>query len=339
MLFFLVINILNIEMQVHDYKKDIKLTHQYILNDKIDKEYLDSVVSVYDDFNMQIVKDTKMDLYDYKPSGKYKQFIDNCYSKLDNRVEEIKNDGESTQLTYPGQVYRLHNILYYNVFKKLMLEMAVIISVCTLFLMDYERINNTTGIVFVTKRGRTIQKSKMVSAMLVGSAINSILMIGTLGYYFTNIQYKGLWKVSLSSAMAMETRGLLTYPFITYIKMSFGKYLMFSVGYAIVLILLVSVLSSAIQLVTNNSYISIIIVVITMLGLLNILQFSTNTWLDLLLSFNLASSWNDCGSWFMENHLFTSFKAYDWISILVQTCIVSILFSVAYKRFCRKDYV
>ena len=94
MLFFLVINILNIEMQVHDYKKDIKLTHQYILNDKIDKEYLNSVVSIYDDFNMQIVKNTKMDLYDYNPSGKYKLFIDNCYKKLEKRVEEIKNDGE-----------------------------------------------------------------------------------------------------------------------------------------------------------------------------------------------------------------------------------------------------
>lgn len=121
--------------------------------------------------------------------------------------------------------------------------------------------------------------------------------------------------------------------------MSYAKYLLFTICYATVLIILISVLSSAIQLVTNNSYISIIIVVITMLGLLNVLQFSTNTWLDLLLSFNLASSWKDCGSWFMENHLFTSFKAYDWISILVQTCIVSILFSVAYKRFCRKDYV
>ena len=153
MLFFLVINILNIEMQVHDYKKDIKLTHQYILNDKIDKEYLNSVVSIYDDFNMQIVK----------------------------------NDGESTQLTYPGQVYRLHKLLYYNIFKKLLLEMAVVISICTLFLMDYERINNTTGIVYATKKGRTIQKSKMISAMIAGSVINGILMIGTLGYYFANI--------------------------------------------------------------------------------------------------------------------------------------------------------
>ena len=88
MLFFLVINILNIEMQVHDYKKDIKLTHQYILNDKIDKEYLNSVVSIYDDFNMQIVKNTKMDLYDYNPSGKYKLFIDNCYKKLEKREAE-----------------------------------------------------------------------------------------------------------------------------------------------------------------------------------------------------------------------------------------------------------
>ena len=217
--------------------------------------------------------------------------------------------------------------------------MAVVISICTLFLMDYERINNTTGIVYATKKGRTIQNSKMISAMIAGSVINGILMIGTLGYYFANISYKGLWNTSLSSAMAMESRGILTYPFITYAKMSYAKYLLFTICYATVLILLISVLSSAIQLVTNNSYISIIIVVITMLGLLNILQFSTNTWLDLLLSFNLASSWKDCGSWFMENHLFTSFKAYDWISILVQTCIVSILFSVAYKRFCRKDYV
>lgn len=79
MLFFLVINILNIEMQVHDYKKDIKLTHQYVLNDKIDKEYLNSVVSIYDDFNMQIVKNTKMDLYDYNPSGKYKLFLSKFY--------------------------------------------------------------------------------------------------------------------------------------------------------------------------------------------------------------------------------------------------------------------
>lgn len=209
MLFFLVINILNIEMQVHDYKKDIKLTHQYILNDKIDKEYLNSVVSIYDDFNMQIVKNTKMDLYDYNPSGKYKLFIDNCYKKLEKRVEEIKNDGESTQLTYPGQVYRLHKLLYYNIFKKLLLEMAVVISICTLFLMDYERINNTTGIVYATKKGRTIQKSKMISAMIAGSVINGILMIGTLGYYFANISYKGLWNTSLTSAMARNREEFL----------------------------------------------------------------------------------------------------------------------------------
>ena len=44
--------------------------------------------------------------------------------------------------------------------------MAVVISICTLFLMDYERINNTTGIVYATKKGRTIQKSKMISAMI-----------------------------------------------------------------------------------------------------------------------------------------------------------------------------
>ena len=65
MLFFLTINILNIETQISEYKKDMKLTHQYILDNKIDKEYLNSVVSIYDDFNMQIVKNTKMDLYDY----------------------------------------------------------------------------------------------------------------------------------------------------------------------------------------------------------------------------------------------------------------------------------
>ena len=92
MLFFLTINILNIETQISEYKKDMKLTHQYILDNKIDKEYLNSVVSIYDDFNMQIVKNTKMDLYDYNPSGKYKLFIDNCYKKLEKRVEEIKKE-------------------------------------------------------------------------------------------------------------------------------------------------------------------------------------------------------------------------------------------------------
>ena len=44
----------------------------------------------------------------------------------------------------------------------------------------------------------------MISAMIAGSVINGILMIGTLRYYFANISYKGLWNTSLSSAMAME---------------------------------------------------------------------------------------------------------------------------------------
>ncbi len=339
--FFLVINGLLIWTNLNDCWTEIRQVSK-LLNQEgvqaIDENYYQKLLSQYDSLDMISLKEYKQGLYNYHGNGLFQEFIDANYARLQERVEEIRADGEAEDLMYPGQIYRLHTKLYVKILRPLLLEMGLLVMLCILFLMDYERINKTTDLVYSSNIGRTIQKKKWFCGLVSGLGISAMLMLVTLGTWFSLIPYKGFWKSSVSAALAMEPRGIIVYPFITYEKMTVLEYLIASIVFCFLFLIVLGIFTGVVQFFLKNSYFSVLTIVILLLGAMYGNTISFGNVLDLILSWNLAYLWSTNGAWFMENNLFDSFHGAAAVNVGVQLLILSFLWRLFYKKFQREDW-
>ena len=106
------------------------------------------------------------------------------YDRLQKRVEQIRKTGEGTYDFYPGSWYKLHSTLYGKLWKKLILQTAVLMILSMLYLMDYERIYKTQDLVLATTTGKKMMEKKMLAGTLCGLFYAGLLTVFTLLVFF-----------------------------------------------------------------------------------------------------------------------------------------------------------
>ena len=316
---------------------DVSVLLQEEGSDALNETYLQELKKQYDSLDMMEIKETKENLYNYQATGIFEKFIDSNYTKLQERVEEIKANGEVDDVTYPGEAYRLHTKLYAKIFRAILLEMGIFVVLCILYLMDYERLQKTSSLVYSTHTGRKIQVFKWSAGLLSGLGIGCGLMAITLAAWFLSVPYKGFWNCSVSAALAMEPREMLAYPFITYEKMTILEYLIASILFGLLLLIVLGILTGVVQFLLKNSYFAVLAIVILLLGDLYLTTISFGSVWDLVVSWNLAYLWSSSGAWFMENNLIDSFQGAQVVNAGIQLVVFGGLWSLLYKRFQKKD--
>ena len=105
--------------------------------------------------------------------------IGDNYDRLQKRVEQIRKTGEGTYAFYPGNWYKLHTTLYGKLWKKLILQTAVLMILSMLYLMDYERIYKTQDLVLATTTGKKMMEKKMLAGTLCGLFYAGLLTVFT----------------------------------------------------------------------------------------------------------------------------------------------------------------
>lgn len=334
---FMIFNAFLLWGNVGELFLELQMAHEEVLENGIDEQFYQESLKQYDELDMNSVKTLKQELYQYYPTGSYKEFIDKRYEKLNERVEEIVESKEAEGIVYPGSVYRLHNKLYVKVLRWIFLEMGFFVVVAVLFIMDYERINRTIPVTYTSKAGRKLQGIKWCAGMLEGVGFGCILLVMTLLVWFMLIPYKGFWNTSVSAALMTEPRGILTYPFITFSKMTIMQYLIATILVGICLVVIVGMIAGVVQLFTHNSYLSFICIVLFLMASLFVSGYSTQSWLDIFLSWNPADLWYRMGNWFMEGSLVSNFEGAEIINIAVQFGFWGIIGKLAYQRFIKID--
>ncbi|MDO5409467.1 MAG: hypothetical protein Q4F21_03325 [Lachnospiraceae bacterium] len=294
---------------------------------------------LYDRVNMIEIKDLKEELQEYHPKGTYKRYIDTGYERLQRRVEEIRKNGEEMQAFYPGIYYELHNVLYHRIIKPVLLEMMLIMSIGILFLMDYERMQKTGELVYSSKAGRRIQKIKIKAGLSTGFLFCIVLLFSVLAIYFSKISYQGLWDVSVSSAMLAEYRGILFYPFITYVPMNIWQYLLATITIALLLVLVIGLLTAGIYLFLQNSYFSFLLEILLLFFFRFLAEYSTVTFWDVICKMNPTMLWFYCGRWFMEENLELCFPGNEALSLAIQFLAAGIVLCLVYRKFLKSDII
>lgn len=298
------------------------------------QSYLETYGTMYDNLDMMDILKQKERMYDYHPTGAYGKFINENYEKLQKRVEEIKQSGEDDYGFYPGMVYNIHGFLYGKIGKKLLLEMTVLVILSILFLMDYERIHKTRNLVLVTRTGKQVMRTKALMGLLGGLLYSLLLMAGTYGYFFFHVSFIGLWKVPVASNLITEARGQLTYPFITFWRLSEANYLLLTLLVFMGILLLAAGLSIAIQMLLQNSYLTFLVQCLLFMSLELFAYWNTATFFDVVKAVcNPVVLWITCGAWFMENELSLSFAGNEFLCIGCSGILVMALISIGCFRY------
>lgn len=236
--FFLLCNGMLLWGNIGDIREELQQVHGEVLEHGIDEDIYQESLSRYDLLDMVEIKELKQELYQYYPSGSYQKFVDKRYEALNVRVQEIVESGEAEGITYMGMTYRLHNKLYTKVLRWVFLEMGILTVVAVLFLMDYERFHHTVSVIYATHIGRKVQWIKWCVGMLTGLGMGLVLLGLVLTAWFWLIPYEGFWNTSISAALMTEPRGIMTYPFITFCKMTILQYLLCVIVIGIFLVVL-----------------------------------------------------------------------------------------------------
>ena len=94
-----------------------------------------------------------------------------------------------------------------------------------LYLLGYEKVHRTEGMVYTTCTGRNMVRGKIVAAVTSGMALYLLLTGLTLGIYFAQWDYSGLWSSSVSSQFNFLTDMMVRRPFLTWADFTVAQYL------------------------------------------------------------------------------------------------------------------
>mgnify|MGYP006873036829 CR=1 FL=1 len=206
--------------------------------------------------------------------------------------------------------------------------------------MKFEELFFTQENVLSTKHGRRIVFTKGISALLITGIATVTILIITLVFFFLFVPHaKEFLLSSVSAAMATETRGMVTYPFITWVKMSQLTYALCAVGLAIGYALLSSLLTFMLSFFSKNAYINavvtallyVVFVAITSLRFTGILQF--------IQVFTPSFAILQISNWFMEYVLSptTSYQGYELYVLCVYSLVGLLVMVPIWKRYKTKD--
>lgn len=274
-------------------------------------------------------------------SDAMKLFTDKIYDGVEKRIEEIKMDGEAREEYYVGTTFFLHNTLYGTVLQLVLLECAAIAVLMTAYIMNYEEIFHTHQNVYSSKRGRSLVFSKGLAGAAATVAASMILIGAVLLIFFIQVPQLGSFlQSSVSSAMATEPRGILLYPFITWVKMSQLQYLLAVVGLMFAYALVASLITFVFSFLSSNAFLNAAFTALTYLIFFAVwFGFSNGTIFSLVQVFNPSIAMSSMNGWFMEFVLnpMTSYPGYETAVAFVYIALALVVTIPLWKRFRKKD--
>lgn len=289
----------------------------------------------YDELDMTIVEEEKLQEIGYQVSDSYKKFLDNQYLDLQRRVKEIRESEDGNDIFYLGNYINFHSKLYIKILRIAVLEMLLIMMVSVSYLMDYERNNRTSDVIISSRFGRKIAYIKAAAGTCVGFLFSAVIMACTLLVFFSIIPMKGLWNTSVSSIFIAEDRELF-YPFITWKDMTVAGYLVTTVALIMLFVVIVGIFSASVWLFMKNGWYTFTVILGTVAILYFIPQiYRIKNFFSTIFLLNPVKLWSRIGRWFMEDELPLCFRGNEAVSIAlfaVTSAILLVLSVVSYWK-------
>lgn len=290
-----------------------------------------SLVQSYEDINIMEMGERAIEAYGL--SGGAARLARENYKELANRFEEIKENKEHKNLFFLGQTYRMHSLLFRDIFSKCIYEIMILVVLITAYLINFEFDNKTNLLVYSTKRGRKNIRDKFTVCILASLIISSIILGITLFYYFTMFDYSEVLNVPITTAFNWEQNT----PYISWFNNTFIEHLILSVLIVIVCAsMFVSISFIICGLIKNSYLVFFIFFIIFGISLIIPSLVSKNSPLLLYSHYNIFQLICNPHMWFMDMGPIM-FKNYELITIVINGMVIILGGIFTINRFKNED--
>ncbi len=300
---------------------------------------------IYDFFDATALSEWYSDYDEYYVGSSYLQkLLFEKYAKLADSVQTLNSDNADLSVYAADATNRVHEVIFTNVLKALMVEGFVLISLLTIHIMDMERQNATAAIIYCSYKGRTLVKDKIFAAGIISICGILILYGVTLLFLFSVWHLGGIWDTNVSSSFHYVTDVNLpfTKPFLTWISFTVKEYFAASLLLEMALFVIWWLISSCIGILSSQSAKGFLITASSLIApyflsvLFGKLQLG---WLYCLNTFSISMLTINQHLWFTEMGIN---ELLPWQEIL--SCVIHLLISIflliaATKAFMRKDLI
>ncbi|SFA99765.1 ABC transporter permease subunit [Clostridium frigidicarnis] len=168
--------------------------------------YYNSIENLEVAYNdIEIMKIAEGIIEEGRLTGTDAEEIRSTYKKFEKRFNELKGNEEHKYLFFMGKPYKMHSLLFKDIFGKLNIEIAIIVVLLTTFLLNYEFENKTHLNIYSSKRGRENIKDKGIAAIVCTLIFTTVILFSTLLIFFTVFDYSGIWGTSVNSFFNWES--------------------------------------------------------------------------------------------------------------------------------------
>ncbi|MFT4146227.1 MAG: hypothetical protein QM644_17390 [Mobilitalea sp.] len=192
--------------------------------------------------------------------GSFAKAMRDKYTALQKVVDEKAVKNESLSLYFASATYDRHQQLFKGLTGWLLIEGALIGILLVFLSVGHENNHRTEAIVYSTKKGRDILRTKITVSLTAGLGIYFILSIITLLVYFSFNDYGNIWGSNVSSLFNYRYDLIAGYrPFLTWHNHSVLTYLMAMIGMSAGVIICFSLMAFSISLLMRNYYIGFLV--------------------------------------------------------------------------------
>lgn len=264
------------------------------------------------------------------------------YGLLAERVEHLAQTDAAMDLYAGPATYGSHQFLFGSLFRAILGESAILAMLGTLYLLGYEGMHRTEGLICSSRTGRKLRRLKVLTALPALAALYGLLALCTLAPYFLLYDYGGIWDASVSSQFNYFSDMLVVRPFLTWGDFTVGQYLAAALALGAVLTTVFSLLASVCGILVRNPYLAALALGVACfggMGLISVLG-ELGWWAAYLIAcFQPVMIWLSCSAWFTELGLTAVLPWQESIAVVLNFLLLGAGTLLALRQFERKDVV
>ena len=262
------------------------------------------------------------------------------YGLLAGRVEHLAQTDAALELYAGPATHGSHQFLFGTLFRAVLCESAMLAMLGTLYLVGYEGLHQTEGMVCTARTGRGLWRAKVLAAVPASVVLYALLAACTLLPYFLLYDYSGIWSASVSSQFNYLTDMLVIRPFLTWGDFTVAQYLAAALALGAVVTAVFSLLASVCGTLVRNTYLAALVLGVVCfggIGMVSVLG-ELGWWTAyLVLTFQPAMIWLTCSGWFTELGLNAVLPWQETIAAGLNLLLWGGGAALALRRFYRED--
>lgn len=262
------------------------------------------------------------------------------YGLLAERVEHLAQTDAALDLYAGPATYGSHQFLFGALFRAILGESAILAMLGTLYLLGYEGLHQTEGLVCATRTGRRLWGVKLLAALPASTVLYGLLASFTLTPYFLLYDYGGIWSASVSSQFNYFSDMLFVRPFLTWGDFTVGQYLTAALALGAALTAVFSLLAAVFGIFIRNSYLAALALMALCFGGLGMVSAlgELGWWAVYLIAcFQPVIVWLSCSAWFTELGLTAVLPWQETIAVGLNLLLLGGGAILVLRRFSRKD--